>query len=398
MTRVPIRILVARGRAANPWDLRPWEALPEEFVTSFLRLRGNSYDTSSVRLRQETAWARSALVPGPKLVGDAITALIGDRHLGVDEALGQTDVVHAAELSYWFTADLARRKRHHSYSLVVTVWETIPMGHAFRNPSARRHRDLVLQEADLFVAATERAREGLLLEGVEEQRIQVSYPGVDVGRFTPGPSDPDAGHHTIVSPGRLVWEKGHQDVIRAVAALHKGIVTLPQSVQPPDLIVVGDGPERDRLQAHAAELGIGHAVQLRPFVPHEEMPALFSSASAMVLASLPYSGGGISPLGSPRGFWEEQFGMVLAEAMMAGLDIVAGSSGAIPEVMGGAGTLVMPGDWLGIARALADGALSRAPGERVAYPAPLLARYSADAAALRLADIYSGLASSKSRK
>ena len=90
--------------------------------------------------------------------------------------------------------------------------------------------------------------------------------------------------------------------------------------------------------------------------------------------------------------------MVLAEAMMAGLDIVAGSSGAIPEVMGGAGTLVMPGDWLGIARALSDGALSRAPGERVVYPAALLARYSADSAAVRLADIYRGLASSRSRK
>ena len=36
-----------------------------------------------------------------------------------------------------------------------------------------------------------------------------------------------ADEHTIVSPGRLVWEKGHQDVLRALAPLHRGIVPLP---------------------------------------------------------------------------------------------------------------------------------------------------------------------------
>jgi glycosyltransferase involved in cell wall biosynthesis len=80
--------------------------------------------------------------------------------------------------------------------------------------------------------------------------------------------------------------------------------------------------------------------------------------------------------------------MVLAEAMAAGLDIVAANSGAIPEVLAGSGTLVMPGDWLGIARALADGALQRTPGARVSYPEDLLERYSADATATRLAMTY----------
>jgi glycosyltransferase involved in cell wall biosynthesis len=392
------RVLVARGHAANPWDLRPWETLPEEFAVSFLRPRRNAYDTTGLALDQRDVRTVRDLAPGPRVLGDALTAVVGDRHLNVDRALADVDLVHAAELSYWFTADLARRKRRHGYRLVVTAWETIPMGRAFRNPAARRHRDLVLAQADVFLAATERAREALLLEGVEDARIRVSYPGVDRERFAPRPGLPVPTRHTILSPGRMVWEKGHQDVVRAVAALHRGVVPLPAGVAAPDLVVVGDGPERRRLAAHAAELGVSNAVHLRAVVPYAEMPTLFASASAMVLASLPLAGGAVSPFGIPRGFWEEQFGMVLAEGMASGLDIVAGASGAIPEVLAGAGTLVMPGDWLGIARALATGALSRAPGERVGYPEELLTRYSSDAAAQRLADTYAELVASSVRK
>jgi glycosyltransferase involved in cell wall biosynthesis len=102
-------------------------------------------------------------------------------------------------------------------------------------------------------------------------------------------------------------------------------------------------------------------------VPYDEMPALYAGAEALVLASLPTKG------------WEEQFGMVLIEAMACGTPVVACASGAIPEVLGGAGTLVEPGDWRGLARVLASGA----PGG-----AADLARYSVDAAAERTAAAY----------
>ena len=68
---------------------------------------------------------------------------------------------------------------------------------------------------------------------------------------------------------------------------------------------MGNGPERGRLLQYAAELGLGDRVEIRS-VPYSEMPAVFAAASCVVLASLPI------PL------WEEQFGMVLAEAMAAG--------------------------------------------------------------------------------
>jgi glycosyltransferase involved in cell wall biosynthesis len=156
--------------------------------------------------------------------------------------------------------------------------------------------------------------------------------------------------------------------------------------------IVGQGPEEARLRAHADELGLGGAVTIGS-VPYDEMPARFWAASAMVLATQASASMGLHPADQPRAFWEEQFGMVLAEAMAAGLDIVTTTSGAVPEVLAGTdATLVAPGDWVGLAHALAAGPLGRAPGERVAYPAEIIERYSTTAAARRLAAAYATLA------
>jgi glycosyltransferase involved in cell wall biosynthesis len=118
------------------------------------------------------------------------------------------------------------------------------------------------------------------------------------------------------------------------------------------------------------------------------MAAVFASASCMVLASLPSATAQLHPFDVPRVFWEEQFGMVLAEAMAAGLDILASASGAIPEVLQGQGTLFAPGDWPTLAQRLADGPLRRPPGERVRYPDGLVHGYSTAAMAGRLAIAY----------
>jgi glycosyltransferase involved in cell wall biosynthesis len=188
----------------------------------------------------------------------------------------------------------------------------------------------------------------------------------------------------ILSPGRLVWEKGHQDVIRALASLRD------VEGDPPRLVIVGSGPEDTRLRAYASELGVGDRVEFRS-VPYDGMPSLYARASCMVLASLSTAGCNRYLGDLPRCFWEEQFGMVLAEAMAAGLPIIASNSGAIPEVTNGACTLFEPGDWPGLARALTEEILPRPPGSRVAYDPGLVEGYSLGAAANRLATAYDGV-------
>jgi glycosyltransferase involved in cell wall biosynthesis len=383
-------ILIVRGHLATPWELRPWLELPERYEVSYLLTRSNGFarpdGLQAVRVRA----LRDLLPGGP--VGEVLTGVLGDRYMSADSAFASADIVHAAELCFWFAADASRRHQRDGFRLVQTVWETLPMLVAYRNRHARRFRERVLAETDLFLPTTERAALALELEGVPRDRMTVCPPGIDTTRFATAAGGPRPSEHIVVSPGRLVWEKGHQDVMRALALLHRGIVRTPAGeVVAPRLLIIGSGREQKRLLAHAADLGLRDAVEIRS-VPYDEMPTVFASASAMVLASQATANAYFHLFDVPHAFWEEQFGLVLAEAMAAGLPIVTTTSGAIPEVVAGAGVdLVAPGDWVAIAHALARGPLSRPPGERFAYPADVVARYSTTAAAQRLTDVYDRL-------
>jgi glycosyltransferase involved in cell wall biosynthesis len=379
------RILLVRGHLANPWELRPWEDLDDRFDVAFLLTNRNQFDVSGLRLRPIPVKTSSSFLPRGRF-GTLATGVIGDRYRGADEAFARADVVHAEELSFWFAADAARRKERHGYRLVLTVWETIPFLSTYRTRTARAHRKATRGATDLFLPATERARAALLLEGIEPERIEVLNPGIDVARFgsvSRARAAPPA-EHLIVSAGRLVWEKGHQDVLRALAALQQGLV--PGAPDPVRLLLVGAGPEEARLRAYAAELGISDRVEFRS-VPYDEMPEAFARASCLVLASSP-SAYGFYLTDIPRIFWEEQFGLVLIEALAAGLPIVASSSGAIPEVCGDSAAYFDPGDWLGLARRLAEGPLRRQPGERVQHPTERVSHFGTAAMAERLAAAY----------
>lgn len=366
-----------------------WTELPEEFEISFLLTGSNRYELPSPRLRPVRVHALRDYLPAGRL-GEIGAQMVGDRYVKAEDAFAAADIVHAEELSFWFAAEAARHRSRHAFKLVQTVWETLPLLDTFRNQRARRARHEVLEHTDLFLPTTRRAADALALEGVPSDRIQVCEPGIDVDRFSASAGVSVGDGHVILSPGRLVWEKGHQDVLRALAAIKRGLAG-PTPERRLRLIIVGSGPERKRLQAYAGELGLESEVEFRA-VPYDEMPSLFAAASAMVLASLPAGGVTYHPLGLPRVFWEEQFGLVLAEAMAAGLDIVAATSGAIPEVLAGTGrALVPPGDWMAIAEALLGGPLRRPPAERVEYPDQVVERYSTRAAGARLAKIYSEL-------
>jgi glycosyltransferase involved in cell wall biosynthesis len=108
----------------------------------------------------------------------------------------------------------------------------------------------------------------------------------------------------------------------------------------PDLTVrvVGGGPELPRLAALVERLGIGAGVRLLGPLPTDEaVRQEYRDATVFCLASR-----------------QEGFGMVLLEAMAAGLPIVACRSGAVPEVVtdGETALLVPPGDPEALAEAL----------------------------------------------
>ena len=69
----------------------------------------------------------------------------------------------------------------------------------------------------------------------------------------------------VVCIGRLSFEKGHADLVDAMAILRAHAPSLPVR-----LVVAGDGPERDRLAARAAQAGIGDIVSWLGFVPRAQ--------------------------------------------------------------------------------------------------------------------------------
>ena len=359
------RVVVLRGHHANVGELRSWELLRDRFDVQVVTTSRADQEIEGLRVPWTTARTRRAWLPRGR-AGTLATHLIGDSYLELDSLLRGAAIVHTAELGPWFAAQPARLRRRHGFRLVTTVWETIPFRSTFRTARAAANRRVVLAEADLFLPTTERAGRCLQLEGAAPDRIQVVEPGIDVDRFAAGEPLQPPHEHVIVSPGRLVWEKGHYDMIRALALLRGDV----------RLLIVGAGPEHGRLLRYAADLGLAERVEIRR-VAYDEMPAVFAAASCVVLASLPIP------------TWEEQFGLVLPEALAAGVPVVASASGAIPGVLRGSGApLFTPGDWLELARLLDVGPLAQPPGARAAYPDEVVQRYSTRAAAERLAAAY----------
>jgi glycosyltransferase involved in cell wall biosynthesis len=357
------RVTLLRGHSANPWDLKPWELLADRYDVRVLATGSNAFALDSLGLPVGRVSALRDRLPRGRL-GDLGALALGDRYLGLEEALAGSDVVHAAEIGVPFSHGPALLKDSLGFRLVLTVWETIPFGDAYRRFRGRRQRAETIPKVDLFLAATERARAALLLEGIPPERIEVTPPGVDHSLFAP--SEPPA-EHLVLSIGRLVWEKGHQDLLRALAWLRRG-------GQSPRALIVGAGPEEQRLREHARDLGVD--VEWRSGAPHHELPAVFARASCFVLASLPTT------------WWEEQFGMVLAEAAASGVPIVASDSGAIPEVLQGVGTLFPAGDWRALAAALEE--IVTAPPRRERHEL-----YPVEAAADRYAAAYERVLSSR---
>jgi glycosyltransferase involved in cell wall biosynthesis len=369
--------VLLRGPAASEWELRPWEQLAPDYAIRVLVPEGNLYGLRALKLERVSVRTLGDRLPAGR-IGHLATRALGERYIGLREQLAGSDIVHAAELGYWFSAEAARWKSELGFKLVLTVWETLPVRNAYRNVRTRRYRRQTLHSADLFLATTDRARQALLLEGARDELIMVCPPGIDIDRFATGQGrSPRAdGGYMLLSVGRLVWEKGHQDLLRAVALLrHRGRNDVRVEL-------VGTGPERGRLERVAADLGLADAVVFRGNVPYDELPGLYARASCLVLASL------------PTPFWEEQFGMVLAEALAARVPIVAASSGAIPEVLGDDGTLVAPGDWVGLAAALAEGPLAARPATRSTPSPERVDHLSTTAAAARLRSAYEAVLAS----
>jgi glycosyltransferase involved in cell wall biosynthesis len=154
----------------------------------------------------------------------------------------------------------------------------------------------------------------------------------------------------VVFFGRLVFEKGVDDLVNAFARLRASHPdALSGRTRPPRLIIYGAGPERERIARLAAELPDGGDMELRPFLAGEDLVAAAREASVVVVPSR----------------WEEPGATIAVELFACGAAVIASEAGAPGEIFADHGRLFRNRDIDGLVRALA---LHFTEGPR--YPLP----------------------------
>lgn len=178
---------------------------------------------------------------------------------------------------------------------------------------------------NLIVANSHATRRRLEAEGI--QPVEVVWNGVPVRTarrdLAPRPA--------VVFAGRLIQEKGADDLIEAFARVRS-------QVPGARLLIAGDGPDRQHLVSNVSRLGLNSCVTFLGHLSREEMEERFGGAWVQVVPSR----------------WEEPFGIVAAEAMMRGTAVIASNTGGLAEILedGKTGLLVPPQDPSQLAGAL----------------------------------------------
>ena len=192
-------------------------------------------------------------------------------------------------------------------------------------PQYKRARQMIVEaaeHADALITVCQALKDVLVDElGVADSKVTVLRNGVDLAQFAPGDrvsmrAELGLTGPTLASVGHLIARKGHDIVIRALAEL-PGVT----------LVIAGDGPDREGLDALASALGVTDRVRFLGAVPHDRLAAIYGASDALVLAS-------------DREGWPN----VLLESMACGTPVVASRCWGTPEVVTApeAGRLVDP--------------------------------------------------------
>ncbi len=202
----------------------------------------------------------------------------------------------------WRRADIIHLHHPHSladvaYALRPTAAPLVVTQHAdygsikYKLPgwyALRRAKAIVVPSRAHIALSTE-------LKGFEE-KVQVIPFGIDEARWEVVPPPPPGNAPRALFIGRLLPWKGVDFLLRALERV-------------PDLRldVVGDGPERNRLQTLSRALAVADRVKWWGEYPDEDLPRRMADADFLVLPSVTV---------------DEMFGMVLLEAMAAGRPII----------------------------------------------------------------------------
>jgi starch synthase len=385
------KVAVLRGAYLSQFEMQTYEKMLPRFDLQAFQLTINRFPTDliDVPIRRVASIDEPVTRVSPRLgyyfnLFLQATCGLDYLHLGLVKKLAEFDIVHTMETFNAFSWQGLKAQREHGCKLVTTVWENRPFA-AERFKAKRDMKYAVLKNADLHIAITERARQCMLAEGAHPDKVKVIPAGIDVQRFHPAGGDGGvrerlgigANEFVILSVAALRWEKGVHDLVHAVKRLSIDPDCRGQKIR---LVLAGSGPEAKKLRALADRIGLKEHVTITRF-DYDEIPAAYRAADVFALAS------------TARPGWLEQFAYVLPEALASGLPVVAAESGSIPEVVGDAGVVVPPSDFLGLSNAFKALMLDPDRREQLGVFGRDLAetRYDSRVVAGRIADEYTRL-------
>ncbi|MCE7898019.1 hypothetical protein DCC61_03990 [Candidatus Microgenomates bacterium] len=287
---------IIRASHANQFELQNYEPLLKSqdirLVTSLRPLTPTHMPTTQL-------WSPTDL-PNFPFRRQLFNRLFGGEQwlIGLEQVITTNPgphILHTAETYTPYTHQAVQlRQKGIIKKLVCTCWETMPHNNEkFRR--LRRWKQMAYETVDLFHVTTERAKKALITEGVCAHKIKVIPYGVDLSRFHPIRGTSRRPKPVIVTVARRVPEKGY---------------FLWQKI-------------KEELREIADFRWVSG-------LPYADMPAVYAESDIFFLPSLTTS------------TWEEQYGMVLLEAMASGLPVVTTNTGAIPEVVGEAALVLNP--------------------------------------------------------
>ena len=271
-------------------------------------------------------WIRYFSLPGAlgaPIAGAFLFArIIGQ--LGELHRTERVDLLHAhGPLPCGHAAMLLSRELNIPY--VVTVYESGDLSAAQVSGRTRKwcHRITrrVFAQSRRVVCVSEHVREHVLEAMGRGFRTSVVYNGVDPELFSPA-SESSELTTTVMSAGDLRAMEGHDVLIRATADLVNEFPSL-------SLDIVGDGPERSRLERLAKKIGLAGQVR---FVGRQSRKQIAEAMKSCTLFALPSL--------------VDQSGCLHVQAMSCGKAVIGCRGQGIAEIIqhGTNGFLVGPGN------------------------------------------------------
>ena len=185
-----------------------------------------------------------------------------------------------------------------------------------------------VNNADQIIAVSKKTKEDIVqIYGVDRHKIEVIYHGVDPF-FYPrkkNESEKVIKKYDIKDPYFLfVGSYKHvKNIPRIIEAFSKFSLINHEEYQ---LVMAGSDNEYDHeIDRTLEKTKIKNRVKMLGYVPYDDLPLLYSGATAFVSPSL-YEG----------------FGLPIAEALSCGVPVVAGDKGSMPEIVGNLGIIVDP--------------------------------------------------------